>query len=43
MAHFEDLEALFCGRQGNTIHYLFELYREPEKWTGQEEFQNRRD
>jgi hypothetical protein len=41
MAHFEELEAFFCGWQRNTIQYLSDLYSEPEKWQGHEDSQGR--
>ncbi len=32
MPHFDELETLFNGRQGYTVHYLAELHSEPEEW-----------
>lgn len=38
MANFDELEARFDSRHGNTVHYLSERYSEPDKWvTGQQQ------
>ena len=39
MAQFDELEAMFDGRQGNIVHYLVELHSEYESGQEHEERQ----